>query len=366
MKTLTRRLNILRLGLLKSPWQTCVQLSQLIFPPKGDQTQQQFLEQSLRAVPLILQIETTNACNAACVFCAYPSMQRKKGVMSMELFNKVLDDYAAMGGGPVSLTPVVGDALLDPYFMERLHLLSVYPTVNQVTMTTNAIALERYSDDEVRFLLETMDCIQISVGGLKAETYASLYGVDRLPQVLIAMDRLMGLNEGLGNPAHITIAFRTNDWKFEIRYAQQLDSYRQKGVFVSHISTYANYSGTVKSDPQLNLEVIDTPQKTTTACVYACVHLAVCWDGRVTACGCADFEGKHLCLGQIEESSLAELWRGAKRGHVLESFQNGKLIPLCRQCTAYQPNSIFAQPLFKNVVPGQPLPLHYLQQFWGG
>ncbi len=315
---------------------------------------------------MILQIETTNVCNAACVFCAYSAMQRKKGVMSMALFNKVINDYAAMGGGPVSLTPVVGDALLDPHLLERLHILSAHPLVNQVTMTTNAIALDRYTDEDVSFLLASLDCIQVSIGGLDPATYRSLYGVDRQPQVQDAMERLLTLKRELANPANITFAFRTNDWKFEIRFKQQLDEYRRRGAFISHIWTYANYSGVIKSDSEMNLQVLEGSSKKSESCVYACVHMAVCWDGRVTACGCADFEGKSLWIGQAGKDSLGELWCGEKRSRILDSFHNGRLAPICSQCTAYQPDSIFAQPFFKDVNPRQPLPLEYLHQFWGG
>ncbi|WP_053549685.1 radical SAM protein [Desulfuromonas soudanensis] len=319
-----------------------------------------------REAPLILQIETTNVCNAACIFCAYSAMQRPKGVMSMALFDKLVNDYAGMGGGPVSLTPVVGDALLDPHLLERLRLLSAHPLVNQITMTTNAIALDRYADDEVRFLLESLDGIQVSIGGLDAETYKTLYGVDRFPQVKAAMERLLTLKDGVESGANLTFAFRTNDWTFELRFKRQLDEYRRRGVFVSHIWTYANYSGVIKSDSRMNLQVNETEAKTTTTCVYPCVHMAVCWDGRVTACGCADFEGKSLWVGQAQENSLAELWHGEKRSRILESFTSGRLTPICRQCTAYQADTLFAQPLFRDVIPRQPLTLEYLHNFWGG
>lgn len=338
----------------------------LAIPQKGDLAQQQRLQNATREYPLILQIETTNVCNAACVFCAYPAMQRAKGVMTMELFDKTVKDYVEMGGGPVSLTPIVGDALLDPHLMERLHILKAELLINQITMTTNAIALNRYTDDEVRFLLETLDCIQVSIGGLDDTTYRTLYGVDRLPLVKVAMDRLLALNEEITIPANLTFAFRTNDWKFEVRFKQQLDEYRRRGVFISHIWTYANYSGVIKSDSEMNLNVIDGSTKKETTCVYASVHMAVCWDGRVTACGCADFEGKSLWVGQVDESSLAELWCGEKRARILAAFQAERLPPICRQCTAYQSDATFALPFFKDVAPRQPLPLEYLQQFWGG
>ena len=42
-------------------------------------------------LPEIVQIESTNLCNAKCVFCPRDEMHRKQGVMSFDLFKKVVD-----------------------------------------------------------------------------------------------------------------------------------------------------------------------------------------------------------------------------------------------------------------------------------
>ena len=83
--------------------------------------------------PRMVLCETINVCNADCVFCPYGKQTRPRGVMSMELFHKVLTDYEAMGGGYLSLTPVVGDFLLDRELKGRVDALknfrySVFPS----------------------------------------------------------------------------------------------------------------------------------------------------------------------------------------------------------------------------------------------
>ncbi len=326
------------------------------------------LREIVQETPLILQIETTNICNSRCVFCAYPNMKRPKGVMSMPLFEKIVQDYCRMGGGPVSLTPVVGDALLDPHLLQRIELLAAQKKINQISLTTNAIALERYSDDDLATILNKLACIQISIGGLAPLTYRTMYGVDRFPQVERAMERLMTLKDRVaGRPAAVIFAFRTNDWQFEHRYRRQLKEYRRRGIFVSHIWNYANYAGQVQTDRQLRLEVIDGHGERLHSCIYANVHMAVCWDGHITACGCADFEGQALGIGHAGEDTLTEVWSGQKRAAILDSFAAGKTPGICRKCSAYQPDfTVFAQPFCRDISRRQPLPLEYFQQFWGG
>ena len=46
--------------------------------------------EALRPLPRGLHVEGTNICNAECVFCAYPQMERRKQTMSMEDFRRVV------------------------------------------------------------------------------------------------------------------------------------------------------------------------------------------------------------------------------------------------------------------------------------
>jgi len=320
-----------------------------------------------RESPLILQIETTNVCNAACVFCAYSNMERKKGVMSLPLFERIVNEYSAMGGGSVSLTPLGGDVLLDPHLLERLRILDACPQIQQISFTTNAIALGRYSDDEVRWILKVIDCIQVSIGGLDAETYKTMYGVNQFAQVQRAMERLLTLKNEVAEPPQVSFAFRTNDWKFELRFWSQLEQFRRRGAFVSHIWTYANYAGLVRNDDNVKIEIHDGTMEKLMTCIYPAVHMAIGWDGRVTACGCTDFEGRELRIGQAGEESLEQVWSGQKRIGILNSFAMGTIPQICLECSAYMSDSaIFSKTFCKDIASHRPLPPEYFQQFWGG
>ena len=47
-------------------------------------------------LPEIVQIESTNICNAKCVFCPRDDMHRDEGIMDMALFRKIADECAAL------------------------------------------------------------------------------------------------------------------------------------------------------------------------------------------------------------------------------------------------------------------------------
>ena len=346
---------------LRSPFATLAAAGRSLLYRVRVPAQVEELRRITREAPLFLQIETINVCNASCIFCAYSAMERKQGVMSLELFRKVVRDYVRMGGGPVCLTPIVGDALLDPHFLERLEILREYPEIKQVTVTTNGIALERYSDQDLCRLLERLYCLQLSIGGLDAQTYRTMFGVDRFAQVMRGAKRLLELNKTVADPAHLSFAFRTNDRTFETRFKDRLDRFRGQGVHVSHIWSYANYSGTVQEDEERKLVVYGSRGKKRIRCVSPSMNMTVCWDGTITACGCADFQGDKLTIGHVERESLAEAWSGKKRAALLESFARGKLLPICRACSGYTPDTVFACPHFRGIRPHEALPLDFFR-----
>ncbi len=362
-----QKLKLALVGITQSPSDVLSGFGRRLLPERKDDSNVLRMREIARGAPLILQIETINVCNAACIFCGYKSMKRKKGVMSIPLFQKIVKDYTAMGGGPVSFTPVGGDALLDPHLIERLRILETHHEIRQITLTTNGIALERYSDDEVCYLLKRLDCIQLSIGGLDAALYKKMYAVDRFDAVHRTLERLLRLKEDVPKPAHIIVAFRTNDWRFEMRFRRKIREYRKRGVFVSHVWMFANYAGLVKSDKKLDLVVLDSDQRQQANCLYGCISMAVCWDGRITACGCADIEAEALQIGNAGENSLQDVWCGKKRMEILASFMKGRPPGICRRCSAYLADSaVFSRPCFDKFEPHQPLPLDFFEHFWGG
>src|SRR4029079_4040640 len=70
-------------------------------------------------MPEIVQIESTNICNAKCVFCPRDEMERKQGVMSWELFTKIVDECAELGIGHVRLHNY-GEAFIDRRLVDKI------------------------------------------------------------------------------------------------------------------------------------------------------------------------------------------------------------------------------------------------------
>ncbi len=70
-------------------------------------------------LPDIVQIESTNLCNAKCVFCPRDEMHRRQGVMDMALYRKVVDECAALGITHVRVHNY-GEPFLDGQLVEKV------------------------------------------------------------------------------------------------------------------------------------------------------------------------------------------------------------------------------------------------------
>src|SRR5690349_2766526 len=70
-------------------------------------------------LPEIVQIEATNMCNAKCVFCPRDEMHREEGIMSMELYRKIVDECAALGITHVRMHNY-GEAFLDRNLVDKI------------------------------------------------------------------------------------------------------------------------------------------------------------------------------------------------------------------------------------------------------
>src|SRR5258708_22833302 len=70
-------------------------------------------------LPEIVQIESTNICNAKCVFGPRDDMHRRQGVMSLDLFHKVVDECAELGITHVRVHNY-GEPFLDRHLVEKV------------------------------------------------------------------------------------------------------------------------------------------------------------------------------------------------------------------------------------------------------
>lgn len=286
--------------------------------------------------PFELHLELTNLCNADCVFCPYQFQAREVQFMPDDVFHKAVQDYIGAGGGSVGLTPIVGDALIDPKFLERVLYLRSFPQIDRIWLTTNCILLDRFGVDDV--LRSGITALNVSTAGFDEEMYRRVYRNASYQRMRRNVVELVSRNSALGSPVVITIALRPDrplgavmadpDFQPILAHKPQLD----------FTWSFTSANGRITRDilpASMKLRVVSSRPE---PCVNTYNGPMVLPDGTVMGCSCvaAMDAAKDLAIGNVMKNSLAEIWSGAAVQKLRLSFTDGALNSTCSGCDMYR------------------------------
>lgn len=298
----------------------------------------EFIEQqlnTLRKLPLILHIECTNICNAKCVFCAYPQMERPKEIMPMHDFTHIISQYVAMGGNYVSLTPIVGDPFLDNNIFERLDFLYALPEIRGFYFYTNGILMKPNISQQLLTYNEKLK-IYVSVCGFDRETYKSIMGVDVFDVIHHNIEAFVEQKLTSGSATEIQIELRCPPSKRTGDFWKKLQAWEREGILkIQSIGAYDSWAGKVKEEAlrKVGLEPIKKPYKRG-ACELLYLKPIVLANGKVNACACRDVEAE-LIIGDLKKSTLSDIWAGRSIEELIERQECGDFPDVCKRCTWY-------------------------------
>ena len=288
----------------------------------------------------------TNICNAKCSFCAYPKVVANKtlqtGIMPFDVFKKAVDEWAAVGGHSLDLTPVVGDPLVDPGLLEKVDYAVNRARIKNVFLTTNAILINR--NDTYKKLIDLgIGGVFISTQGASREAYEKVYGVKHYDDAMSGIRNLLEYNRAKGEPARIVIRFRNAEKPSQIIHSQDfadhIKPYLSEKVRINFTVDFDNWGGTIQpADLSGFMRLRKLPPPLNVPCKNL-FNFAVRHDGRVRLCGCrltrSDLDD--LVVGNIREKSLEEISKSDQAWSIIKGFYSGKRPETCLECTFYNP-----------------------------
>jgi MoaA/NifB/PqqE/SkfB family radical SAM enzyme len=297
------------------------------------------IERTLDAMairPYELHFELTNLCNANCIFCPYQFQEREIEFMRDEVFEKAVDDFVRIGGGSVGLTPIVGDALIDPKFVSRVKYLRSFPAIDRIWVTTNGILLDKHGIDEV--LQSGLTSITISTAGFEEKMYQRVYRSSSYQRVRRNVLKLVEENEKRSEPLNITVAIRTDRALSELLKDPDFQPILAYHPSIDFTWSYTSANGRITHD------LIPTSMKLRRVKVKRdpCVQLyngpIVLPDGKVIACSCvaAMDAVEDLGIGDIMSTSLIDIWTGESMRRIRAGFGDGAPNPTCAGCDMYR------------------------------
>ena len=264
-------------------------------------------------LPEIVQIESTNICNAKCVFCPRDEMERKQGVMDMALFRKVVDECAALGIAHLRMHNY-GEPFVDRSLVEKVRYAKA-KGIPQVGMISNGSLI---TEDAARGMIDAgLDAINISVDASGKDVFEKTRVGLKYDKVIGNIERLVRLRResGRGRPKLILSFVRQNNSQDEQAFIEHWRKVADK----IHVTDLHNWAGTLHRESSVRYP-----------CYRPWLTFTALWDGRVSLC-CADFDGRTV-LGDLRTATIAEIWnseayRAVRRLHLESGGPD-----ICRAC----------------------------------
>jgi hypothetical protein len=284
--------------------------------------------------PQDVNLEPTNLCNANCVFCGYQFQERPHTQLSVETGYRFIDAAKRAGISHLGLTPMVGDPLIHRRLEDLIRHAKAAPNPMHVGFTTNAILLTL---DRYRSLVEAgLDVLDISMSYPDDAEYRRVYRSAKLKTVVSNIEQILALDPR--ETCKMSIGVRTprrDDWHLHPLFVRA----RERGWQLDRNHFFDDWSGTTSD--ALEAEGLWTrplrPKHLPCAMTYAGPHIMS--DGRATACGCRDVDGRSELA--LSPEALLEDMRGVYAEGEVKTlrarFREGTAPEICQTCRHYNP-----------------------------
>ncbi len=276
-----------------------------------------------------LQLEVAAFCDAACVFCPYPTMERARGFMKMDLFQKIMDESVALPLVDHITFTGLGETLLDKHLIERIRYARLRMPHIMIDIFSNGSQL---TNAKVDALIDAgLSTLYVSLNATNQEKRQQIMYPHKpdyfdYDKVCAVLDYAIGRYQVKPEMKVLVKAIVSKDL-FEDGDQERFDSrwngpWNRDGNSFMHLE--GNWAGAVWP----------ARTKQVTPCSRALGQIMVLWDGRVSLC-CFDSEGKEI-LGDLNTQTIKEVFNGPKATGIRTAHWEGRRseIPMCAECTA--------------------------------
>lgn len=301
------------------------------------------LDMAARPFPAVIQLQTINACQASCLMCPYPLFKNvfPRGRMDDALFDKVMDEIASHEEVDSFVPMLQNEPFLDKRLFDRIGRFKDR-TGSRVTveLVTNGAFL---TDENIERIRESrLDILDISLDALSREAYQKIrVGLD-YDEVLAGVERVIAAD--LPGTSIFVRLVRLRDNMHEVRAFAR--AWQKRGVPV-FIYTANDRVGAVKEfDETMRIREDGTsiPRRIGRRLVRAWMgHCPVPFaaanilhNGDVLMCA-QDWKRNEI-LGNVRDSSLAEIWNGPRMREIRRLVRERRYpeLPACRDCSLWK------------------------------
>lgn len=278
-------------------------------------------------LPTEILIEVTNFCNCHCQMCPQHSrnpniaINRKKGVMDLKLFKKIIDEVSRYGNTVVSMIGA-GEPMLHP----DLECMVRYAKEggNKTHIITNGQLLT--PEGSAKLIHAKLDCIGISIDGATKATHEKIREGSKFDKVVNNVEQLLKLKKQLHSPIPLVrimmVEMEENKNEVEAVINRWLPQVDEVLISTHRIDTGRRFFCRPDSIHRI-------------PCQRLWRMIVIGWMGKVGLC-CDDWGGE-VVLGDIHESSIHDIWFSKEFQRIRRLHSKGQYqkISICAQCDSW-------------------------------
>jgi len=294
----------------------------------------------LSFIPWIVNLELTNACNLSCVFCNHRELKKtmRIGDMNTTLLEKILKEIAGgfPGGKLYELGLVgLGEPTLARHLLEDLQIISRYADrIERISLNSNLVKLTLHLAD--RLLDSPINAYTFSLNASNPKTYRRLMGKDRFSHVVEHLRIFLKRRFQKGSCPSVAVQVidsEDNDLNQLVScFADEMLSdvkFFERKIYTKPLFR-KEFSG-------VNLHAIDESDRYPCFDIHSRIYVDV--NGFAYPCTIGNDcyrEKSNLCLGNVHESSLLDLFNGPVNQAAWERQLGGQLaFPECAVCNIW-------------------------------
>lgn len=289
---------------------------------------------TLSKFPESINLELTNKCTLKCWMCPHSKMTwMQKGEIRDEIFEKAIKDLKEISGFK-SITPVgLGEPLCCSKIEWALARLNKEFPKTPLDLVSNATLLDENAAKMLCKRLKDKDQILFSINVWDQDMYRELMGADLFKTVVSNIERLARLRDSSGSKFAIKVQIiESKKTVSQIKAFKKFWSKKltgpKDGIYVRRLE---NWGGKIDTKA---LQLKETKKRYPCSSLWSIVMIDI--NGNAYPCceALSTREKSPLCLGNIQKSSVKELYTSEKYKNLREIHLKAKWdsIPECKYC----------------------------------
>lgn len=291
---------------------------------------------NISKLPLRIQIELCNFCNAGCTHCGTLYMDKKGEIMDFSLFKKIVKELKKEDFNGEILPFFRGESFLVPNIIDYLSLLRKEVPKSKIIIYTNGSRLNEKLNEQI-IKNNLLNEIVFSIDGGTKESFESIRKNISFDDVKVNFRNFLDIRNKLNK----------NEPKVLINMV----------ITPENSHTITNLKKEFHGFDEIKISSFIEPLKETPYNKYPRFTILTksnsCWrmnewlhilsNGDVCLC-CNDYKGLEI-VGNVKKQSIKEIWSGEelqKRRDYLKKRMFSEL-PLCRNCGVIQHNIMVRQ-----------------------